>query len=133
MFLIKAKSNINSNETLDDSCYIQQLRRIENLLPTEHIKTGGYYIYKEKFGIVALVKVLEDMSEEDWAGYRVIIKRVLYSPWQIPKNTVLEIGFSKETKAYPPSWHFEPGMMLVKCDRRVTCNDNANTEIESAL
>lgn len=133
MFLIKAKTDNDSNRTLKDSCYVQQLRQAENVLTPNRIKTGGYYIYKEKFGIVALVKVLEDICEEGWVGYRIMIKRILYSPWQVPKNTVFEIGCSTETPSGQPSWHFEPGMILVKSDKRVTYSDKVNIEIESAL
>lgn len=133
MFLIKSKTNIKGDITFNDSCYVQHLRQAESVLTPDQISVGGYYVYKEKFGIVALVKVLEDISIQGWTGYRIMIKRVLYSPWQIPKNAVLEIGFGTEPISYQNSWHFEPGMMLVKCDKSVPNNVNLNVEIESAL
>lgn len=135
MFLInaKAKTNFMDSITLEESCHVQQLRQANNILPPDQIRVGGYYIYKERFGIVALVKVVKDISHQGWAGYRVMIKRVLYSTWHIPKNTELELGFSTKEMTYPTSWHFEPGMVLVKCDRQFQYNDNTNTEIDTVL
>lgn len=93
---------------------IHRLREPGTILSVKEVKTGGYYIFKEKFGMVAVVKVVQNTSTEDWAGFRLKIKRILYSPWNVPVGTVFEQGYSPETSTLPTSWHFEPCMSLVK-------------------
>lgn len=104
----KLAVNVQNNNYL----YIHQLRQPGNIIRPDTVKVGGYYLYKEKHGMVCIVKILEDTSKKDWTGFSMIVKRVLYSCWDIPKNCVFEAGYHA-AQDYPSSWHFEPAMELL--------------------
>lgn len=132
MRLIQAKTQIKPN-TGQESRYIHRLRETGVILPFDQLKVGGYYIYKENFGMVVLVRFLENTSTESWKGFRLKIKKVLYSPWDIPAGTVFETGYSPETSVFPTSWHFEPCMLLIKSDQIPSHADFSSLHVESVL
>jgi hypothetical protein len=96
----------------DDWRYIHLIRQSGNIIRPDRIKVGGYYLYKEKHGMVCMVKILEDTSKEDWIGFRMMVKRVLYSCWHVPRNCVFEAGYHA-TQGYPKAWHLEPTLELL--------------------
>lgn len=100
------------NEQNNDYWYIHQLRQAGNIIRPDEVKVGGYYLYKEKHGMVCIVKLLENTSKNDWVGFRMMVKRVFYSCWHIPKNCLFEAGYHAANE-YPSSWHFEPGLVLL--------------------
>lgn len=93
--------------------HVHQLRKPGIIIDPAEIVPGGHYIYKEKHGVVAIVKVLEDISQNDWIGFRLMVKRVLYSPWPIKAKTLFEAGYYSKF-GYPSSWHFEAYLNMVK-------------------
>lgn len=95
-----------------DHRHLQQLKQPGAVIPPDRIKVGGYYIYKENHGMVCIVKILESTSQEEWIGYRLMVKRVVYSYWSVPKNYVFETGYHL-AQGHPIAWHLEPAMVLL--------------------
>lgn len=114
MYLVKKQTSINPADKGENYTDICNLRQAGNVLKPEQIKAGGYYIYKEKHGMVSLVKVIRVIVKDDWIGFHLMVKRVLYSPWDIPKGRIFEVGLNLTVST--TSWHFEPGMLLVKSE-----------------
>lgn len=84
------------------------------------IQTGGFYIYKEKFGMTAVVKVIKELSCGDWTGYLLTIKRVLHASWEVPAGKTFEAGYNNHlTKA--PSWQLEPYISLIPSTGKALC------------
>lgn len=96
----------------DDGWHIHRLRQAGQVIRPDRIKVGSYYLYKEKHGMVCIVKILEDTSKDDWIGFRMMVKRVLYACWHIPKNCVFEAGYHSLSD-YPSAWHVEPALVLL--------------------
>ncbi|ADG82156.1 hypothetical protein TherJR_1296 [Thermincola potens JR] len=114
MNIITGKSETAIDKQVKDGWFIHGLRQPGELVDPDQVQVGGYYIYKEKFGMVTIVKVIEKLSENGWSGFRLMIKRVLYSPWPVQKGTVFEAGYYTKLFSYPTSWHLEPCMSLIK-------------------
>lgn len=132
MYLLKGKSKTTIEKQSGDFWYVHRLRQTGKILDPEQIKIGEYYLYKEKFGMVSVVKVIEDTSNDGWVGFRLLVKRVLYSSCQVPKGTVIETGYYRESFSYPTSWHFEPGMTLIQ-SKNQTHNAGTEDQLESVL
>lgn len=117
MRLIKGQTQTNPVSGQENWCTNRFIEKGTILSPSD-LKIGGYYLFKEKFGMIALVKVIQDTSTQGWTGFRLKIKRILFSPWDVPVGTVFEKGYCPETSALPTSWHFEPCMLLIKSDKK---------------
>lgn len=110
--VVNHNNGLAVNVQNSDYRYIHQIRQVGNIIRPDRIKIGGYYLYKEKHGMICIVKILECTSKEDWIGFRLMVKRVLFSSWYVPKNYVFEAG-CHDRVGFPSSWHFEPGMVLL--------------------
>ncbi len=132
MRLIQAHTQTNP-ATRQDGSYTNRVRETGIVLSLNELKTGGYYLFKEKFGMVALVKVIQNTSTHGWIGFRFKIKRILYSPWDIPVGTIFEKGYSPDTSAFPTSWHFEPCMLLIKTEKILLHRNCKSLDVESVL
>lgn len=110
--VVSHNKDLAVNKQSNDCWYIHQLRQAGNMLRPDRIEVGGYYLYKEKYGMVCIVKILENTSKEDWVGFRMMVKRVIYSCWHIPKNCVFEAGYHA-SQGYSSAWHLEPSMVLL--------------------
>lgn len=114
MYVINNRAEIDTNHQSTDSWKnVQELKEIQNIVDYQEVKEKGYYLYKEKFGMVSLVKVMGKTSHQDWVGFRLMVKRVLHSPWPVPKRMVFEVGYNPEIHPRPNSWHLEPGLVTV--------------------
>lgn len=137
MFLLKSKSKatleMQSEMQSSESWYIHRLRQPGKIIDPGQIQVGGYYLYKEKFGMVAVVKIIENTSNTGWVGFRLLIKRVLYSCSQVPKGTVIETGFCAESFKYPTAWHFEPSLTLLQSDNLSQCSTETAARLKSVL
>lgn len=115
MHLIRENATICDAKSANDYLYINNLREIKCKIELNKVKVGGYYLYKEKFGMVAVVKVLKNTSTESWNSYLIKVNRVLFSTLDIPKGTVFEVGCSS-TSSSKHSWHFEPFFSLIRAN-----------------
>ncbi len=113
MYLTKSKTGVTTENQSHDFEHINSIRQVGKVLSPDQIKVGGYYIYKERYGMVIMVKILEDISRDGWTGYRLMVKQVLYACWTVPRGTVFEAGYYAKNYNYHTSWHFEPGMSLI--------------------
>lgn len=115
MNVISNNAKVDSHRSSTDSWKnIQELKEIQNVVDYQEIREKGYYLYKEKFGMVSLVKILEKTTHPDWMGFRLMVKRVLHSPWLVPHKMVFEVGYNPKMQSTPNSWHFEPGLVRVE-------------------
>lgn len=110
MHLIRQKHNISSCQWE----YINNLRQDGIPQKPEEIRIGGYYLYKERHGMVALVKVVNKTFKDGWVNFTLLVKRVLFTPWEVRRGTVFEVGLDINYTNYPGSWHFEAGMTIIK-------------------
>ncbi len=111
--VVEAKDQQETVDQINTGLHIHSLRSPGEVIDPREAQLGGYYIYKEKFGMVAIVKVVKTMSENGWAGYLFKVRRVLFSPWQVTKGSVFEAGYYAEGGALPSSWHLEPCVSLL--------------------
>lgn len=134
MYLVRDNQTLSTINIKDNQAwYIQNLRKTANIVHISQIKAGGYYLYKEKFGLVALVKVLKISTHDNWVDFRFIVKQVLYSCWHVPEKTILETGYCTENTNYPGSWHLEPGLCLIKAGIDTGSFTGNEIDLESVL
>jgi len=133
MYLLNSKLNSTPDCSINDVEYLNFLRQPGEKLKPNQIKVGGFYLYKEKFGMVAVVKVLKDTSESDWVGFRLMVKQVLYSCWNIPKGAVFDVGCNLNHFKHHTSWQLEPSLSLLKSQNPMHLHADNKNIIESVL
>ena len=132
MYLLKSNT-AEVNQQNKEVLYKYRQRMTGQIISPDQIEVGSYYLYKEKFGMVCIVKIIEDTTQNGWVGFRMMVKRVIYSCWQVPKGTTFEAGYYSAAFTYPTSWHLEPSMSLIKSDYHPLYNPAVEVGIKSVL